>query len=176
MIAYAKRVRPNLHLEVGDMRSVRLGRTFDAVLSLGSALMYAIEEKDIEATLATFAAHCHVGSLLILDMNNSVGYLPGGSFKETTEYSISTPEFSAHAVANFSFDRRRQLLIRNRTWTFQSGPPVEDYCRFRMFFPAELEQRLKAIGFRVVEMFDNKNFLPSDLTGRTLYVAAIFGA
>lgn len=176
MIAYARRMRPHLHLEIGDMRKIRLGRKFDAILCLGSVLMYAITQDEIEATLSTFAAHARKGSLLILDMNNSVGYLPGGSFKESIEYAITTSNFTAKAVATFSFDRRAQLLIRKRIWDIPGEPSIEDFCRFRMFFPSELEYLLGRKRFRVVDMFDNKELRHTELTGGTLYVAAIFDA
>ncbi len=45
---------------------------------------------------------------------------------------------------------------------------------YRMFFPAELGHLLRNKGFRVVAMFDNKELRPTDLSGRTLYVAAVF--
>ena len=176
MISYAQSTRPHLHLLVGDMRKIRLGRKFDVILCLGSALMYAITEEEIDATLNTFAAHAHKESLLILDMNNSAGYLPGGSFKESIDYAITTSGLSATAVATFSFDRRKQLLIRKRIWNIPGEPVIEDFCRYRMFFPAELEHLLKRKGFRVVTMADNKELRNTDLTGRTLYVAAIFDA
>jgi hypothetical protein len=45
-----------------------------------------------------------------------------------------------------------------------------------MFFPSELENLLSRKGFRVVDMFDNRELRHTELTGRTLYVAATFDA
>src|SRR5260370_18346378 len=70
-IDYAKKTRPHLILIRGDMRSIRLERTFDAIQCLGSALMYALSNQDVDATLDTFVAPAHQGSLLISDVNNA---------------------------------------------------------------------------------------------------------
>lgn len=78
-IDYARRTRPHLNLQRGDMRSIRLGRTFDVLQCLGSTFMYALSNQDVDATLDTFAAHAHQGSLLIIDINNVIGFFPAVS-------------------------------------------------------------------------------------------------
>ncbi|MGQ9632479.1 MAG: class I SAM-dependent methyltransferase [bacterium] len=173
MIEFARSRRPHLHLEVGDMRTVRLGRTFDAIICMGSAFMYALSNEDVDRVLETFVAHSHTGTLLILDIINAVGYLGGGSFKEIIETSVSSPKFSATAVSVNSFDRRRQLLVRRRTWNIPGQPIVEDFCQYRLFFPAELEHLLSEKGFLVAGMFDNKELRESDLSGPRLYIASV---
>jgi SAM-dependent methyltransferase len=60
MLDVSRAINPECeHLE-GDMRSVRLDRTFDAVL-VHDAIMYATTEADLRAVLATAAAHCRPG-------------------------------------------------------------------------------------------------------------------
>lgn len=173
MIEYARSQRPNLHLEVGDMRSFRLGRTFDVILCMGSALMYALTNDDVARTMETFGDHAHEGTLLILDIRNASGLLGGGWFKETLTTKIDVTGLTAEAVSRHHFDHRRQLMIRNRTWTIPGRENIEDYCEYRLFFPAELEHFLSQAGFRVAGMFDNKELQQSDLSGGKLYVAAI---
>jgi SAM-dependent methyltransferase len=172
MIDYARAVRPHLKLQVGDMREVRLGRTFDVVTCMGSAITYALTNEDLDCTLATFAAHAHPGTLLILDLNNAAGYLPGGCFREEREIRVSLPDFEGVALSRHSFDRRRQRIVRRRTWRIPGREPVEDYCEYRLLFPLELEQRLAEHAFTVLGMWDNHALADSELTGPTLYVAA----
>ena len=175
MIEFARQRHPHLHLQVGDARSVRLGRTFDVVMMMGSAFVYAVTNADISQTLDTFAAHAHPGTLLILDIGNAASFLGGDHFKPTGEVRINVPNLSAYAHATYSFDRRRQLLIRRRTWKIDGqDKPREEYCEHRLFFPAELEHLLGEKGFQVVGMFDNMELRDSDLCGLRLYVAAIF--
>jgi hypothetical protein len=126
--------------------------------------------------LSTFAAHAQGGTLLILDLNNAAGYLGGGCFRPESELEVAFPEFTAQALAKFTFDRRRQRLIRTRTWFIPGQSPVEDYCEYRLFFPEELHNRLHAQGFEIVGTFDNMELHDSGLSGPRLYVAAIYHA
>ena len=172
MIRYARSKHPALHFQVGDMRAVRLQRCFDAILCMGSAFMYALTNEEADKVLDTFVLHAHSGTLLILDLNNAAGYLGGGTFTEQTELAVDGTPFFASSIALHRFDRRRQLLVRRRTWSIPGRPPVEDFCEYRLFFPAELEHLLNTKGFQVLGMFDNKDLRETDLSGPRLYVAA----
>ncbi len=174
MIDYAKSQHPHLHLQAGDMRTLRLGRTFDAIMCMGSTFMYALSNADVQKTLETFAVHSHRGTLLILDINNGVNYLGDELFKKNIEYNVNSPEFSAQGFAVNSFNRRRQLLVRNRKWNIKGQGEVEDFCEYRLFFPAELEHLLTERRFKVVGMFDNMDLRETDLSGPRLYVASVF--
>lgn len=173
-IQYAQSLRPHLKLSVGDMRSVRLKSTFEAILCMGSALMYALEKEDITATLQTFQQHARAGTLLILDLNNASAFFPGGTSKMQREFEVHSPGFKAKAITKYSFDRSAQHLIRQRTWRIPGQDTVEDFCRYRMFFPAELKYWLSMYQFETLGIWDNKELKESELTQSTLYVAAQF--
>jgi hypothetical protein len=173
-IAYAKETRPHLNLVCGDMRSIRLSRTFDVILCLGSALMHSLTNRDVELTLETFAAHPHNGTLLIIDVNNASGFLAGGLCETQKTIQVDNPEFLARATISYGFDRRCQHLVRKRVWEILGAETVEDYCRYRMFFPAEFDHILASRGFCIHGMWDNNDLDDSDVRGVTLYVAASF--
>ncbi|MBI2913072.1 MAG: class I SAM-dependent methyltransferase [Chloroflexi bacterium] len=60
MLAVSRALNPECaHIE-GDMRTVRLGRLFDAVL-IHDAVSYMTSEADLQAALATAFAHCRRG-------------------------------------------------------------------------------------------------------------------
>jgi SAM-dependent methyltransferase len=174
MIDYAKSQRPHLHLQADDMRTLRLGKTFDAIMCMGSTFMYALTNDDVQKTLETFAAHSHPGTLLILDINNAANYLGGEFFKKTLKYNVNSSEFSATGFAVNNFDRRRQLLVRNRKWKIKGQGEVEDFCEYRLFLPAELEHLLSEKNFKVAGMFDNMELHETNLSGPWLYIASIF--
>jgi SAM-dependent methyltransferase len=183
MLDYARSVHPYLHLQVGDMRSVRLGRSFDCITCIGSVIMYALTNADLRLTLDTFAAHAHRGTLLILELNNAMSFLqlqvqlqlqPGDGLPLTQERVVSTPTFSATAHIRNRLDRRHQHWIRERTWYLADGATADDYCTYRLLFPAELEQLLADREFRTLGMFDNELLTESDFSGPRLYVAAIY--
>jgi SAM-dependent methyltransferase len=171
VIEYARSQAKDIEFRVGNMRDIRLGRTFDAVICFGSALLYALTNEDIDKTLATFAAHSHAGSLLILDVRNASALL-GDGFKVRIEGDVRSSLLSAHYVVEHSLNRRKQLLIRKRTWNMPDATTAEDYCEYRLLFPQEIEQRLSTVGFRVLGMFDNHNLRETDFTGPTIYIAA----
>lgn len=64
MLAVSKRLNPELEHVAGDMREVRLGRAFDAVL-IHDAVMYLTCERDLGAALTTANVHCKPGGHLL---------------------------------------------------------------------------------------------------------------
>ena len=64
MLANARRLNPDVEHIVGDMRSVRLGRTFDAVL-IHDAIAYMTTAADLSATFATARSHLEPGGVFI---------------------------------------------------------------------------------------------------------------
>jgi SAM-dependent methyltransferase len=172
MIDHARRVRPQIPWTVADMRLVRLGRMFEAIISLGGVITYPLTDDDLDATFQTFAAHADDGAVLVLDLPNAAAFLPGGRAKTEREFTVDTRQFSARALVRYEFDRARQFLIRQRHWALADGSTEDDFCQYRMLFPAELTYRLGLAGFQVVELFDNKELRRTDLDDVTLYVVA----
>jgi SAM-dependent methyltransferase len=64
MLAHSRRRNPGVAHRVGDMRSVRLGRRFAAVL-VHDAVSYLTSEDDLRATFATAAAHLEPGGVFV---------------------------------------------------------------------------------------------------------------
>ena len=65
MLAQSKKRNPELeHLE-GDMRTLRLGRTFDGVL-IHDGIMYMTSEEDLRAALLTAYEHCKPGGVAVI--------------------------------------------------------------------------------------------------------------
>ena len=65
MLELSRGINPELeHLE-GDMRSVRLGRTFDGVF-VHDAIAYIVTEPDLQAVFETAAVHCRPGGSAVL--------------------------------------------------------------------------------------------------------------
>ena len=60
MLELSRRLNPELEHVEGDMRSIRLGRTFDAVF-VHDALAHILAEPDLQSVFETAAAHCRPG-------------------------------------------------------------------------------------------------------------------
>lgn len=65
MLALSRQLNPGVPHHLGDMRSVRLGRTFDAVV-IHDAVCYLLTKEDLLATFATARAHLNAGGILLL--------------------------------------------------------------------------------------------------------------
>jgi trans-aconitate methyltransferase len=64
MLAVSRRLNPECEHVEGDMRSVRLGRTFDGVF-VHDAIVYMTTEDDLRAALATAWEHCAPGGAAV---------------------------------------------------------------------------------------------------------------
>ena len=65
MLAVSRKLNPDCaHIE-GDMRTVRLGRTFDVVF-VHDAIDYMTTEDDLRQALVTVAVHCRPGGMALL--------------------------------------------------------------------------------------------------------------
>ena len=64
MLEVSRRLNPECEHLVGDMRALRLGRQFDAVL-IHDAIDYMTREEDLARAIATAFAHCRPGGLAV---------------------------------------------------------------------------------------------------------------
>jgi len=174
MVAFARERRPHIDFRVGDMRSVRIGRTFAAITCMGIAISNLHADDDLDMAFETFAAHSKAGTLLVLEALNALGADGGGSLAR--RFVIDVPGIDASAEATYEHDRRRQLLTRRRVWAGMDDGPVEDFVRFRTLAPRELEHRLATHGFETLAMYGDRALTDTHLDGVSLMVAARFAA
>lgn len=80
MRALSERLNPECEHLPGDMRSVRLDRTFDAVF-VHDAVMYMTTEDDLRAALATVAVHLAEGGVALVAPDATAE-----TFREETEH------------------------------------------------------------------------------------------
>lgn len=67
MLAVARERLPRVRLHQADMRTLDLGRSFDAVICLFSSIGYIIEPAEMRSAVARLAAHVAPGGVLVLD-------------------------------------------------------------------------------------------------------------
>jgi SAM-dependent methyltransferase len=70
MLAVSRRLNPLCEHRQGDMRAVRLDRTFDAVFA-HDAVAYLLSEDDLRAMAETAFVHCRPGGLVILEPDDT---------------------------------------------------------------------------------------------------------
>jgi SAM-dependent methyltransferase len=64
MLAVSRKLNPECEHHEGDMRTVNLGRTFDAVF-IHDAIMYMTSEADLIAAMRNAYRHCRVGGVAL---------------------------------------------------------------------------------------------------------------
>src|SRR5688572_3021685 len=64
MIALSRTLNPDCEHLVGDMRTLRLGRLFDAVF-VHDAVVYMVTEEDLKKVMETAYAHCRPGGVAL---------------------------------------------------------------------------------------------------------------
>ncbi|MEV0458487.1 class I SAM-dependent methyltransferase [Catellatospora methionotrophica] len=65
MLQVSQALNPDCEHHLGDMRTLRLGRTFDAVF-VHDAVSYLTTEDDLRQAFATAYAHCRPGGVVVL--------------------------------------------------------------------------------------------------------------
>ena len=77
MLAVSRRLNPECSHHRGDMRTVRLGRQFDAVF-VHDAVDYMVTEADLRAVMDTAFVHCRPGGLaLFVPDDTRESFVPG---------------------------------------------------------------------------------------------------
>ncbi|MEB3182600.1 MAG: class I SAM-dependent methyltransferase [Nostocaceae cyanobacterium] len=168
MISYAQSKYPQLQFHLGDMHSFRLQRSFEVILCLRWALSHALTDEDVDKILQTCADHAQPGTLVILEILNAAGYIPEREFKQTRELK------SGKGHIEYKFQRTENFLVGQRLWQVSGQNVIEDYSKYRLFSPIDIQNLLFTKGFQVIGMFDNPDLAESPLCGTELCVAAIF--
>ena len=87
MLALSKELNPDVTHHIGDMRNIRLGKKYDAVL-IHDSISYLLSEQDLSETFETAKQHLRVGGILLLGPEWTRETFPGTTvmhwIKETT--------------------------------------------------------------------------------------------
>lgn len=143
MVAYAREVRPQLDIRVGDMRDFRLGQAVDVITCLGNSLAYIHEDCDLAAVFATFAAHAHPGTLLVIST------LTEPVLAEPKTHRVATADLRGEITISYAWDEVRLLNTMRRVWRLEDGTTSQDCVRRRVMFPDELQDHLATASFEV---------------------------
>ena len=119
----SRKLNPECTHLPGDMRSVRLGRTFDAVF-VHDAVMYMTTEDDLHAALETVAAHLAPGGVSLVAPDATTE-----TFSESTE----------HGGAEDEIGRRARYL----EWTLPPEPGETTYTVHYAFLLHEPDGRVR---------------------------------
>lgn len=78
MLAVSRALNPGSRHEVGDMRTLRLRRSFDAVI-VHDAIDYMTTEADLGRVVETAFVHCRAGGVVVLAPDHTAETFDGGT-------------------------------------------------------------------------------------------------
>ncbi len=106
MLAVARTRLPGVPLREGDMRTLDLGKTFDAVTCLFSSIGYMKDLAEMRSAVARLAAHVAPGGVLIID-----GWVRPDRWRDN--FRPDQPDVahdSEATVVRLSFSRREESI------------------------------------------------------------------
>jgi SAM-dependent methyltransferase len=142
-----------LEFTQGDIRTARLNKTFDVVVSLFHVLSYMVTNADLAAALATARTHMNLGGLLIFDCWYGPAVLtdrPVTRVKRMEDNQIQVTRLAEpvlHPEQNV-VDVNYHVLIRNRQTDAVSE--VKETHHMRYLFRPEIELLTEQGGFKVL--------------------------
>ncbi len=136
----------------GDARSCRLGRAFDAVVSLFHVLSYQTSDADVAAMLGSAGAHLPPGGLFLFDFWYGPAVLAQRPEVRTRRLRHGDAEITR--LAEPQLDERARCVDVSYTIRVEkagrAAQELRETHRMRYFFLPELEAALGAAGFGLV--------------------------
>jgi SAM-dependent methyltransferase len=152
MLAVSRRLVPAAEHVEGDMRSVRLGRVFDAVL-MHDAIMYMTTPRDLAAALATARAHLAGGAAIALLDCVAETFAPGIETGGADAPDGSAARFlewtHAPAPGATAYDVDYALMLRGAGGAVEA---IHDRHRCGLFTRAAWRKAFAEAGFGAPEM------------------------
>jgi SAM-dependent methyltransferase len=141
-----------LSCEVGDIRAISLGRSFDAGIALFHVISYQTTDDDLRATFANVARHLKPGGVFLFDIWHGPAVLMERPIRRIK--NVADERFEVTRTARPELDATRntvKVTYEIQCTDRQSG----EVARFneehvmRYLFPTEIELLAKACGMRV---------------------------
>lgn len=168
MISHARQAYPAQEFRLGDLRNIRVGRTFDLVTCLGSCLNYMLTNEELSQAIESLKAHCHPGSLIVIEPLNASSFV--GSSTPPSNFSI--PGTNSIARAEYRWNQLTQVLHRDRYWKVDdSSDLIHDTYVVRLLFSQELKFMLECHGLTVLGFRERRR---SSVYSEALFIVARF--
>ena len=163
LLAIARERHPGARFHRGDMADFDLGRRFDAIVSLFSAIGYVRAPERLQRTIRAFARHLEPGGVAVVEPWFTPDVFQAGNVMLLT---VDRPEVKLARMSNT--DVRDGVSLVTFSYLIGRGPGVEhveEVHELGLFTHEQTVDAFRAAGLEVVEHD------PQGLTGRGLYVA-----
>lgn len=162
--------------EEGDVRHIRLGRKFDAVISLFHVASYQTSQSDIRAMIRTATEHLAAGGVFIFDFWYGPAVL--NQLPEVRVKRLENDECKLIRIAEPSIYPNQNMVEVNYTILATdrnslTTKQINECHRMRYFFLPELLELLESAGLSVESAFDWETKRPLGLDTWNSAIAAI---
>jgi SAM-dependent methyltransferase len=161
MLAVASARLPGVALYEADMRELSLGRTYDAITCLFSAIGYARSVAELHRTIAGFAAHLAPSGVLLVEP-----WLSPDDFEEGRIDLLVREEPKLKVARLNTTARRDNISVLEFQWLVGTPSRIEHFAETHevgMFTHEEYLAAFRVAGLRV-------DHDPEGLIGRGLYI------
>jgi SAM-dependent methyltransferase len=175
MLERARQRDSTARFELGDIGTIRLGETFDAVLMMFAVLGYQIGNADLQAALTTVRQHVKRHGLFFCDFWYGPAVLANRPSERVKV--VDTSDGQIIRVATGDLDALHNLCtVRYHVWRLAQRrveAEVREQHPMRYFFAPELELVLAAAGFELVRLgaFPDLDDEPTEQTWNVALVA-----
>jgi len=150
----------------GDIRSIRLNRTFDLVISMFAVMSYQTTNSDFSAVLATARTHLEKGSLFIFDAWYGPAVLKQKPENRTREYKTDKGYIIRTAVPEVDLFNNK-VTVHYKIQHFIGETEIEEIKEahsMRYFFAPKVAYFANKTGFEVIKVcpFLDPSRLPDD--------------
>lgn len=162
LLAIAGERLPGVPLTVGDMTTLELGRRFDAVTCLFSAVGYVVTEERLRATAAALARHLEPGGLLVVEP-----WLTPEAWRDGHVGAVFVDDEELKLARINSARREGRVSVLELHYLVGTPAAVERFeetHRLGLFSEDEYRGAFEAAGLQVEHD-------PEGLTGRGLWIA-----
>jgi SAM-dependent methyltransferase len=159
----------------GDVRSIRLEKTFDVVISLFDVMSYQTENSDLKRAFETAAIHLEEGGIFIFDCWYGPGVLsdpPTVRVKEFENENIILTRIAnpiMHPDKNL-VDVHYHLFVRDKTT--RKVEEIRENHAMRYLFKPEIAMLFDNVGF---EMISFSEFMRDSLPGPCTWDVCFIG-
>ena len=143
MLAVSRALNPECEHRLGDMRTLRLGRTFDAVF-VHDAVCYMTTEADLRRAMETAWAHCRPGGAVLLAPDYvRENFRPGVTAGGCDEPAASEAGETAAGACTRG--------LRYLEWVWDPDPGDTEYIADFAFLLRDRDGSVRAVADRHVE-------------------------
>jgi SAM-dependent methyltransferase len=164
-----------LELVLGDVRSVDLHRTFDAVLMMFAVLGYQLRNEDVSAALAAVRRHLAPEGLFVFDVWYGPAVLRQGPSQRLKVCEVPSGQLIKSSRGEL-VTSRQSCLVSFHLWHISENTLVQEVSEnheMRYFFPLELDLFLRDAGLALERLasFPNLDREADETTWNVLGVA-----